>query len=184
MSPSLVIRPAAHDDVEAIAGVCTRSARRAYAGLVTEDYVDRVVRLFFEPERLAREVLPSGEWFGFVVAQAGGAIVGVSGTGRSAHRADACELFALYVDPSCQRRGVGKALVAHSVAQAENCGAAELDVSVLPGNASAVRFYEACGFQTAGEREIYAPHGKEGGPDVALVYTLKLPPRRLDGWQW
>jgi ribosomal protein S18 acetylase RimI-like enzyme len=174
MSRAVVIRPATHDDVEALAMVCERSARRAYAGLATDDYVDRVVQHFFQPERLSREVLPAGDWFGFVVAQVGSVVAGVSGTGRSAHRLDACELYALYVDPAFQRQGIGSALVAHSIEQAAASGAALLDVSVMPGNESAIRFYESCGFVSAGEREIYAPHGRAGGPEVALVYTATL----------
>lgn len=173
MSQPVVIRPASDDDVEAIAVLCAQAARRAYAGLVTDEYVDRVVRHFFQPDRLAREIAPGGDWFGFMVAQQRDAVVGVSGTGRSAHRPDACELFALYVDPAWHRQGIGRALVGCSLEQATRAGATALDVAVLPGNASAMRFYEACGFEAAGQREIYAPHGKDGGPDVALIYSAK-----------
>ena len=150
-----VIRQASREDAEAIAALCARAARGAY-------------------ERIRREIPPATDWFGFVVAQAGTDVAGVAGTGRSADRPDACELFTLYVDPSCQRRGVGRALVARSEAQAGMAGATHLDVAVMPGNAPAIRFYEACGFSPAGERPIYAPHGKDGGPDVAMVYTKKI----------
>jgi hypothetical protein len=37
-----------------------------------------------------------------------------------------------------------------------------------------MRFYESCGFASAGSRPIYAPHGEEGGPEVALVYERAI----------
>ncbi len=154
--------------------MCTRAARIAYAGLVSEDYIDRVVAHFHAVDRIAREIAPGPGWFGFMVAESAGIVVGVAGTGRSAQHPDACELFTLYVDPPYQRTGIGHALVAQAVADASAAGATRLDVAVMPGNVPAIRFYEACGFTFAGEREIYAPHGQEGGPPVALVYTRTL----------
>lgn len=169
-----MIRPATVGDAAAIAAVCTRAARAAYGDLVTEDYLDRVIAHFHGIDRLRKEVAPTLGWFGFIVAEEVHRVVGVAGTGRSAHEVDACELFTLYVDPPSQRRGVGRALVAHAIGEAIAFGARQLDVAVMPGNLPATRFYEACGFTSAGERAIYAPHGAEGGPPVALVYTRTL----------
>lgn len=174
MSGSFVIRAAMGTDAAAIAAVCSRAARVAYADLVTGDYLVRVIAHFYGADRIRREVAPSPDWFGFIVALDGEAVVGVSGTGRSAQHPEACELFALYVDPDSQRRGVGRQLVAHAVGVCEANGARRLDVAVLPGNQAAIRFYEACGFTFAAERPIYAPHGAEGGPATALVYARPL----------
>lgn len=170
----VMIRQAVEDDAEAIAAVCTRAASRAYAGLVTDEYVARVVAHFHAPARVRREVAPAEGWFGFAVAECDQQVVGAAGTGRSAHDASACELYTLHVDPPHQREGVGRALVAHSVAQARVAGARHLDVAVMPGNMGAIRFYQACGFVAAGDRPIYAPHGEEGGPAVALVFMRRL----------
>ena len=169
-----LIRQAVEHDAEAIAAVCTRAATRAYAGLVTDEYVARVVAHFHAPDRVRREIAPAEGWFGFVVAERDGQVTGVAGTGWSAHDVTVCELYTLYVDPPHQGTGVGRALVAHSVVRARIAGARQLDVAVMPGNTSAIRFYEQCGFVAAGERPIYAPHGKEGGPETALVFTMWL----------
>ena len=174
MKSALAIRPATQDDAIAIADVCIRAARGAYVDLVTRDYLDRVVGYFFDVERLRRETVPGLGWFGFAVAEDAGAIVAVAGTGRSAEHTEACELFALYVDPASQRRGIGRSLVEQAGDAAHEDGARRLDVAVMPGNLTAVRFYQTCGFTPAGEREIYAPHGKEGGPPVALLYSRNL----------
>ncbi len=168
---TLRLRPAVAADVPAIAGVCVRATRTAYVPLVGEAYVARVVAHWYGRERLLREVAPSPQWFGFTVAELDGTIAGVAGTGRTADPST-CELFTLYVDPDRQRRGVGRSLVAHAARQARQAGASRLLAAVMPGNAPAIAFYERCGFRAAGDRPIYAPHGAEGGPDVALVYVV------------
>jgi ribosomal protein S18 acetylase RimI-like enzyme len=174
MSGTVVIRAATAADATAIATVCTRAARLAYERLVTGDYLDRVIAHFYAADRIRREVAPSRDWFGFVVAVDGAEVVGVAGTGRSAEAPDACEVFVLYVDPDAQRRGIGRQLLAHAVCTTQAARARRLDVAVLPGNQVAMRFYEACGFIFAGERPIYAPHGQHGGPEAALVYQRPL----------
>lgn len=168
------LRPATAADAAAIAAVCTRAARHAYGHLVSEDYLDRAIAHFHGIERLRREIEPADGWFGFTLTECAGQVAGVAGTGTSAAAPGVCELFTLYVDPAWQRRGLGRALVAHSVTQAITCGARRLDVAVMPGNLPAIRFYQSCGFTTAGQRPIYAPHGEEGGPPVALVYMRHL----------
>ena len=99
-------------------------------------------------------------------------IVGVAGSGWGDD--DGAELFTLYVDPAWHRRGVGRTLVGHESRRVREVGAARLDVAVMPGNAPAVLFYERCGFTYTCERPIHAPHGREGGPDHAVVYSLAL----------
>lgn len=174
MSGALLVRPACPDDAAAIAGICTRAARAAYADLVTDDYLTRVIDHFFAIDRLVQEVAPGPGWFGFTVAEEGAHVLAAAGTGASAEHAGACELFALYVDPSAQRRGLGRVLVADAVSAASRAGASRLDVAVMPGNEPARRFYQACGFNFAGQRPVYAPHGPEGGPQMAAVYARQL----------
>ncbi len=174
MSGLPLLRQARPDDAAAIAGICRRAARAAYADLVTDDYLARVISHFFTVDRLAREAPPAPGWFGFTVAADGLEVLAVAGTGNSAEHDGACELFALYVDPAAQRRGIGRLLVAAAAAAASRAGASRLDVAVLPGNLPAQRFYQACGFTGAGDRPVYAPHGPDGGPPMALLYTRQL----------
>ena len=169
----VIVRPASAADVPAIADVCARATRQAYTGLVTDDYVRRVIGHWYGLERLHREIAPTPSWFGFDVADLEGGIAGVGGCGRT-DDAQTCELFTLYVEPAHQRRGVGRALVARAAAHARAASASRLKVAVMPGNDNAIRFYLACGFTSAGQRPIYAPHGAEGGPGVALVFVQSV----------
>ncbi|HTV01083.1 MAG TPA: N-acetyltransferase [Luteitalea sp.] len=166
------IREADPADVPTIADVCARATRQAYNGLVTDDYIDRVIAHWYGHERLHREIFPTPLWFGFDVATVGDIVVGVAGSGWGDD--EGAELFTLYVDPAWHRRGIGRALVEHESRRVRRVGAARLDVAVMPGNAPAVLFYERCGFAYTCERPIHAPHGREGGPDHAVVYSLAL----------
>lgn len=168
------LRPATPADATAIADVCSRAARLAYAPLVTPDYLARVLSHFYGVDRLRREIAPAPGWSGFTVAQADWQVVGVAGSGRCMHRADTWELFVLYVSPEAQGHGIGRLLLTHAVADARRADATHLQAAVMPGNLQAIRFYESCGFASAGSRPIYAPHGEEGGPEVALVYERAI----------
>lgn len=174
MIENIVLRQATVGDAAAIAAVCTRGARLAYGTLVTEAYLDRAIAHFHGVDRIRREVAPANGWFGFTVADRAGEVAAVAGTGTNPDVPGVCELFTLYVDPPWQRRGLGRALVAHAVSQAVTFGARRLDVAVMPGNVPAVRFYQCCGFAAAGERPIYAPHGEQGGPATALVFAKTI----------
>ena len=171
---SSFLRAATLDDASAIADVCTRAARQAYAPLVTPDYLQRVLAHFYSVDRLRREISPTETWSGFTLAQADWRIVGVSGSGRSAHHSATWELFVLYVEPDAQRQGIGRQLLSHAVADARRASALCVQAAVMPGNLPAMQFYESCGFAAAGTRPIYAPHGAEGGPDEALIYERML----------
>ncbi len=166
------IRAATDADVPSIADICTRATRQAYEPLVGDAYVARVIAHWYGADRLRREIARTDRWFGFSIAERGGVPLGVGGTGLAAEPST-CELFTLYVDPRCQRQGAGRALVADAMRQARAARASRLQVAVMPGNGPAIAFYEACGFEPAGERPIYAPHGAFGGPDMALVYIAR-----------
>jgi ribosomal protein S18 acetylase RimI-like enzyme len=54
------------------------------------------------------------------------------------------------VDPACQRRGVGRALLGAAVVEARTRGARRLTLRVLAHNDAAVRLYEQGGFVVEG----------------------------------
>jgi N-acetylglutamate synthase-like GNAT family acetyltransferase len=86
---------------------------------------------------------------GVFVAEADGAVVGFAAL---LPRADGnSELDALFVEPACWRRGVGRALVAHCCTVARASGAASIHVI---GNPHAEGFYRACGFEVSGTQQM------------------------------
>lgn len=61
------------------------------------------------------------------------------------------ELDALFVEPNAWRQGVGRALVEHCGAAARDAGAESLHVV---GNPHAEGFYNACGFESLGTKQM------------------------------
>ena len=61
--------------------------------------------------------------------------------------------LSVYVDPSAQGRGVGRALLEHLVADAEAAGIWTLQAGVFPENAPSLALHRRCGFRVVGTRE-------------------------------
>ena len=53
------VRAARADDVTAICGICTRAFHATYTGLVPQDYLERMLKEFYTPERLRSEIAPT-----------------------------------------------------------------------------------------------------------------------------
>lgn len=85
---------------------------------------------------------------GVFVLELDGAIAGFAAI---LPRADGdSELDGLFVEPSMQRRGVGRRLIDHCADEARSKGSSALHVV---GNAHAKRFYLSCGFTVVGSFE-------------------------------
>jgi phosphinothricin acetyltransferase len=61
--------------------------------------------------------------------------------------------LSVYVDPSAQGRGVGRALLEHLIADAESAGIWTVQAGVFPENAASLALLRRCGFRVVGTRE-------------------------------
>jgi GNAT superfamily N-acetyltransferase len=94
---------------------------------------------------LPQEQIAAG---GVFVLEQDGAIVGFSAI---VPRDDGdTELDALFVEPSIQRRGIGRKLIEHCAEMARSSGSGALHVV---GNTHAKQFYLSCGFSIVGSFE-------------------------------
>lgn len=152
------LRRAVPGDEEAVAQVHVRAWQQGYRGLLPDDYLDRL-----DPtERAARytfdEIAPGRPYT--TVAVDGDTICGFATTGRcrDSDQPSAGEVYAIYVDPDCWGRGVGRELIqaARTSLIDEHFSTAVL--WVLVGNARAERFYRMDGWQPDGQRRIQAVH--------------------------
>jgi GNAT superfamily N-acetyltransferase len=101
---------------------------------------------------------------GVFVLEQDGAIVGFSAI---LPRDDGdTELDALFVEPSTQRRGVGRKLIDHCAEMARSMGSGALHVV---GNTHAKQFYLSCGFTIVGSFET------RFGPGLLMRKTLTNP---------
>lgn len=137
------VRPATVSDAYAIARVHVSSWRDSCRNILPEQVrflVDQSVERCFE---MHAKGIAEHDISG-VVAEADGRVVGFAVAGPSDRETFASELFALYVLPEVQGRGVGRALVGRLAASLQAGGHDSLLAWVLVDN-PATRFYERLG---------------------------------------
>jgi GNAT superfamily N-acetyltransferase len=106
-----------------------------------------------------------------LVAEAGGALVGLAWAKRSADEPDVIDIFQMWVAPTHRGQGIAAALVREAVAWARAAGARSARLGVETGNGAAVRLYAREGFVNAGEPVPMRPgsHLMEHSMLLALV---------------
>ena len=147
----VVIRAAGPADAERIAEINVRSWRAAYDGIVPRAILDGME---VEPRRLT--------WLGriadlgqrsLLVAELDGRVEGyvLAGPARDHDVPDvAGEVYAIYVDPSAWRHGLGRALLDAASDELRAGGFDPLVLWVVTANVAGRRFYEACGWRPDG----------------------------------
>ena len=142
------IRPATAEDARAIAQVRVDAWRATYKGMIPDAYlagmsVDASAALW-------QRVLGAASKKASVFVAANGADVAGFAAGNllpePKHGLDA-ELTAIYLRRDCQRRGLGRRLVAAVVAAQRAHGATGVLTWVIAGNRGARAFYERLGAQ-------------------------------------
>jgi ribosomal protein S18 acetylase RimI-like enzyme len=150
----MVIRPAEESDVPEVARVWAAGWRDAHVGHVPEALLAVRTEEYFA--RTAAELVGTT-----LLAVDDDTVLGVV-------MVDGEELFQLAVAAEARGRGVGQALV---TAAEELIGAAHdrAELAVVPGNSTARRLYERCGWTDLGEVTMPARPGEAGGPPVPVV---------------
>jgi ribosomal-protein-alanine N-acetyltransferase len=103
------------------------------------------------------------------IVECGGEIAGytvVAITAEDAH------LLNLSIAGPCQRRGLGRELLAFAVKLARDYAARSILLEVRPSNEAALALYAAAGFLVIGTRKGYYPAGE--GREDAIVLALSL----------
>jgi ribosomal protein S18 acetylase RimI-like enzyme len=162
----VVVRPATLADVPSVRDVAARTWRATYAGLVAAPDIELFLERAYGADAVARAIDRFGD--GYLVALADETVVGYAIAGPN--RDGGGELFAIYVAPEAQGRGVGRALWQRAVAHLRSLGVDDLALWVAAGNASARRFYERQGAEPIGGRA-----DRIGGSELHEVrYRLRL----------
>jgi ribosomal protein S18 acetylase RimI-like enzyme len=149
------IRAAVPEDAEEVEQLRVAGWQSAYRGILPDSYLDSM-RL--DVARRRRQMTDRSATVVESVATAADAIVGwvVGGRSQDAFRAGPGqgEIYACYVRPEWWGRGVGRLLMMHAVGALAEAGLDDITVWVLEDNHRARRFYEACGFQPDGTRQL------------------------------
>jgi ribosomal protein S18 acetylase RimI-like enzyme len=159
----IAIRAASPSDVDAIASLHLASWRAAYRGIVPDEFLagitleSRVTRwrnALSSPEASPTET---------ILAVDGETIQGVCSFGpqRRPESTGVGEVYALHVDPTLHRRGIGSRLLDESLRRLAIRGFNRAVLWVLRDNGGARHFYEAQGWSVTGEETVEARDGYE-----------------------
>lgn len=146
------LRPATPDDAMAVARVHVRAWQAGYRGLMPDDYLaglraeERAQRYDFTGSDPARPrtlvAVEADTVLGFVTFS----------PARDEDAAGQGEICALYVEPDCWGRGIGRMLAAAARSALHGQGFSKAVLWVVAGNARAQRFYRSDGWTLDGLR--------------------------------
>ena len=147
-SSELVIRPALFSDIPFIQNIAYNTWPSAYGAILTQQQIDYMLNWFYSEKELEEQM--KNQHLFFIALQN---FIPVGFAAFSAISASISKLHKLYVIPSEQKTGAGKALL-HTVEQvAQSKGATRLQLNVNRHNV-AKSFYEKNRFSIVEEVNI------------------------------
>ncbi|MBS4209492.1 GNAT family N-acetyltransferase [Bacillus sp. FJAT-50079] len=150
----ITVQKAKQKHIHGIARICIAGYRATYGDLLSTAYIERLIKEFYNPNRLLDEVTKtSRSWIGWIVAVEDDEVVG-AGVGGMISK-DHGELFVLYTDPERRKKGIGTMILDTVTDELIKYGAKEQWVNVTKGNQKGIPFYEAKGFQFVHEQDEY-----------------------------
>jgi GNAT superfamily N-acetyltransferase len=151
-SEAPLVRTASPADAGAIARVRATTWQHAYAHIFTPEQLASI-SVEESAARLRRQLETAAAPFQTLVAILDEAIVGFAAMGPRDFSADECdvgELYAIYVLPDIQGRGVGRALMTETVERLRSDGFADAVLWVFEDHPRTRRFYEEAGWSVDG----------------------------------
>jgi phosphinothricin acetyltransferase len=82
----------------------------------------------------------------------------------------------VYVDPTAQRRGVGRILLTALIASTEAAGIWTIQSGIFPENTASLALHHAAGFRTVGVRERIGRHASQGNRWRDVVFIERRSP--------
>ena len=154
MAETITIRATGPGDIAAVDTLLARS----YPRLLAADYPPSVMVTAVPRIARARSGLVTCGTY-YLAEDARGRALGAGGWTRNPRRPERAEIRHMVTDPAHLRRGIGRALLEHIVAQAGRHG---LGVFDCLATRTAVPFYRAMGFVELGAAEVAL------GPGIAF----------------
>jgi ribosomal protein S18 acetylase RimI-like enzyme len=168
------IRPILPEDVPAIAELARIIWRDAYSGIITAGQIDYMLAQRYDHDRLRADLAHPRKW----LVQA---FLGDFRAGFACSEIDDASEFKLdklYIHPGAQRRGVGRALVAHVLANAKRQGFAAVILAVNKQNAQAIHAYTRYGFSIRAKTMTDIGGGYVMDDYIMVLRTAILPAKQ------
>ena len=170
--PSILVRPARLEDVDAIVGIGVRSWEEGYRGVVPAGLVPDAAGLRARIRERIAERVPS-----IAVGVLDGVVRGwiTFGASRDADAHPSVgEIWALNVDPDAWRRGIGRELVGYALERLARAPFAEATLWTFRDTPRSRSFYEALGFEADGSTQ----RREASGGTIEVRYRMALAPAR------
>lgn len=171
----MLIRRADAEDASALARIHVETWKHAYSGIIPSAYLSRLSipgRTSHWTNILGNAGTPA---FVLVAADDAGEVAGFlyAGPERLNNPQYRGEIYTLYVLPSRQQRGMGRALMEAAAERFSTSGISAFLLWVLGANKPGRKFYEKLGGEIIGHRTIEIGSGEfedvaYGWPDAAL----------------
>ncbi|WP_326699070.1 GNAT family N-acetyltransferase [Streptomyces sp. NBC_01754] len=154
------IRVMGEADIDAVAALRVRGWRSAYAGIIPQDFLDRMSAERDAQRHRARFASSRGKTVDLVSVGEDDTPVGWICCGPyrgETDSGDVGEVYALYVEPTRMGTGLGRALLDAAHRHESARGFATWQLWVLQDNARARKFYAAAGYAADGavESDVY-----------------------------
>ncbi len=155
----MLVRPAQAKDAAGITRVQVPSWQEAYAGIVPATYLQNMLTAEWQARRVEHwtRTMTTGEIFGAVAENEQGEIIGfaMGGSSRDPGLKDYDgELYAIYILPTEQQQGVGRALFQAFACDLHDRGYMGMLIWALRDNKRARAFYERMGGQAVGKKRV------------------------------
>lgn len=146
MSDALVIRSADTDDIPLIGYLAHQIWPSAYEAIISQEQIQYMLKWMYNPDTLKKQIVKEGHRY--IVAELGREEVGFASYGP--WQQSTWKLHKLYVLPTRQGLGIGRALLDMVEEEVRTHGGAHLILNVNKQN-NAYRFYSSIGFQIEDE---------------------------------
>ena len=154
-APSWSVRPATVDDAEAVETVRIATWKASYRGIVPDAYLDNLKVQSSRVDRM-RAAIDRADAGARVVGVADSQVIGMGIAGAPEDdqvQEGVGEIYAVYVLPEWQGRGVGRALLERLTSALQALGFRSAILWTLRDRRPTRRFYEANGWQLDGAED-------------------------------
>jgi ribosomal protein S18 acetylase RimI-like enzyme len=139
------LRLLAKEELLLIQKIAQHTWPSTFAGILSSEQIDYMLNWMYDLQLLESQV---DKGHSFLVAEEDGAAIGFAGYELNHLAGSMSKLHKLYLLPSSQGKGVGKALLLEVAKRAREAGQKSLVLNVNKQNKKAIDFYRVLGFVT------------------------------------
>jgi ribosomal protein S18 acetylase RimI-like enzyme len=139
------LRLLSKDELLLIQKIAQHTWPSTFAGILSIEQIDYMLNWMYDLQLLESQM---DKGHGFLVAEEDGAAIGFAGYELNHLAGSLSKLHKLYLLPSSQGKGVGKALLLEVVKRAREAGQKSLVLNVNKQNKKSIDFYRVLGFVT------------------------------------